>query len=205
MEIQCTGQTTFNSVLPKVKKQVKKSLQEAFQEACSHKGQVMKVYDCKLVKEKKNAYSLEVKKYEYFNIKYKDCLGSFKDKIKKYFPKLKDEKIHTEIQWILENKNKIRSDRLYIIYSYYIPCTGNKNKNKNVSCAEELVKFMNDYKINIIVVYSDVHIDTNKNRSLEILKGRNIKTMCLNDINIIPTISSEIEYEIYRLCKKKLL
>jgi len=193
METQLREQTTSNSLLPKVKKQVRKHLREAFQEAGSHKEQFMKVYGGKVV-ERKNYYSLNVMKYdEYHNIEYRYCLESFKDEIKIYFPKLVDEEIPTEIQWILENKNKIRSNMINIMCSRYFPF------------AEEFFKFVNDYNINIIVVYNKVHEGTNKNRSLEILKGGNIKTMCLDDINTIPTISSEIKYEIYRLCKKKLL
>jgi len=165
---------------------VKNLLREANLEAGSHKGQVMIVYDCKVDKEKRNAYSFsKVIKNKYINIEYnKICSKYLKGQIDKYYPKLEGKKIHTEIQWILEdNINYIRSDRIYILYSWYIPCAG--NKNSEASCAEELVQFAKDNNITIIIGYKESHGDTNKNKSLEILKKGKIQVICLNDPNNI--------------------
>jgi len=190
MEIQFGKQITLQSLLPSFKKQVKSILREANQKAGSHRGQVMKVYEYKLVKKNKtNAFSLKLVKYdEYFNIKYEDCTKYLKNQIEKYpnFKNFKDKnpKVHTELQFILEDNIKyIRRDRLYIIYSYYIPCAG--NECSIVSCAEELSKFVNGNNINIIVVYSKVHENTDGNKSLEILKRGKIPIMCLDDPNNI--------------------
>jgi len=209
MEIQFGEQTTLQSI--DIIFSLNSLLTELHFTATNRRGQIMVVYEVEVIKDERgHASSIVLHKVndDYVNKPFNECCESLKLKVKKYpdFNKFKPKKlkVHTELQFILEdNINNIRSDRFYILYSWYIPCAG--NESSIVSCAEELVQFVNDNNINIIVVYGDVHKITDENKSLEILKGGNIKIMFLDNINTIPIISSEIEYEIYRLCKKKLL
>lgn len=147
----------------------------------------MIVYQFKIKSERGSAfYTLDLdsfKKSTFKNILIRDEFSeSLKSKIKQRFPNLKNkEKVHTEIQLVWDDNISVPSNSVLVIYSYYIPCAG--NRCSFVSCAEELVKYAKKINLKIIIGYHKFHRNTDNYKSLEILKNGNIEVFHLADLN----------------------
>jgi len=138
----------------------------------------------------------------FFNRKFYECDDSLQQLIRRLFPSVTHrDKVHTELMWLLGG-SKLRSDRLYIIYSYYIPCAG--NRHSITSCAEWLTKYAALRNINIIVGYDEVFEHSREDECFSIFEEGKVPLYDLTKRFIHGEEYTDVQLENAKLSRKHL-